>query len=631
MAALSVADHLMAEGDTEGAFAVYDRTLSGGRRLTEDERLHANYRRGLLAARAGRPEQAIADLRDGLRIDPLHSDLLRALSDVFADQGRVAAATQHGIQALLLALEGRARGSLCARLGRLWEDRLRQPEEAGVWYDAAVRAGIEERDVMMRALQHYRRAGEYDRAALIIEHLLARSNAPAELATLWSERARLLQVTDENRAVEAYDMALSYDPGCQAAADGLAELLEKRGEWEQLAEMLEARAEGGKAEERARAHRKLAGLARERFSDQARAERHVRAALAAWPVREDFAQLAELLKGVPSRERDCMEAVAGLVQFGEPCVPLMVELGQRQATQGERRWAWSLLSTLLNASFPDAATKATVLELRKELEKSDFTELLRPDLHERLRPAALAPEVAALFTALDKLVPVRRADVFGRAHRVDGRTALGKTLDAVSSRLGLEGVMLERCEELPTAWRVLDDDVPHVLVRGELFAALPPNETRAFLAMVLELGREGARLLLSRSAGDRKHLVEALRIAVGVDEGADTELSAELRRQASADQAAAWKEIILQHDLTPEGVEERIVPAYLELARRVALIVSGEVRAAARLVTRLDESLPRLPSAGKLSDLSEFFAAARPLRELASFALTPLYGDLIGG
>jgi hypothetical protein len=237
--------------------------------------------------------------------------------------------------------------------------------------------------------------------------------------------------------------------------------------------------------------------------------------------------------------------------------------------------------------------------------------------------------VTALFIGLDKLVPVRRADVFGRAHRVDGRTALGKTLDAVSSRLGLDTVVLERCEELPTAWRVLDDDVPHVLVRGELFAALPPNETRAFLTMVLELAREGARTLFSRSAADRKHLIEAVRIAVGVDQGTDTELSTALRQQASPEQTATWKETLLEHDLSPETVEERIVPAYLELGRRMALTVSGEVRAAARLVTRLDENLPRLPSAGKLSDLSEFFAAARPLRELASFALSPLYGDLI--
>src|SRR5204862_6669602 len=105
-------------------------------------------------------DRATADLREALRIDPLHAGALHALAGVLAARGRVGAAVQHYIQALVVVPEDDRRGHLYARLGRLWEDHLGQPDEAGVCYDLAVAAGVDERDLMLRALHHYRRAGQ---------------------------------------------------------------------------------------------------------------------------------------------------------------------------------------------------------------------------------------------------------------------------------------------------------------------------------------------------------------------------------------------------------------------------------------------------------------------------------------
>ena len=100
---------------------------------------------------------------------------------------------------------------------------------------------------MLRALRHYRRSGRPERALAVIERLLPSTTEPRELAALWTERGGILAATDEDHAIEAYDMALSYDPGNQTSLAGLSQILERRGDWEQLLQIFEARTETRRA------------------------------------------------------------------------------------------------------------------------------------------------------------------------------------------------------------------------------------------------------------------------------------------------------------------------------------------------------------------------------------------------
>ena len=72
-----------------------------------------------------------------------------------------------------------------------------------------------------------------------------------------------------------------------------------------------------------------------------------------------------------------------------------------------------------------------------------------------------------------------------------------------------------------------------------------------------------------------------------------------------------------------ESLVQKLGEAAVETARRVCFLVTGELRMVTRLLTRLDETLPKMPSAGKLEDLSEFYASAPALRSRAAFVLTP--------
>ena len=64
-----------------------------------------------------------------------------------------------------------------------------------------------------------------------------------------------------------------------------------------------------------------------------------------------------------------------------------------------------------------------------------------------------------------------------------------------------------------------------------------------------------------------------------------------------------------------------VPPAATEVALR-------ELRYAAKLLTRLDNTLPKMPSAGKFDDLNEMFAATT-LAKMAGFALTPAAGAFL--
>lgn len=629
-AALSVAQKRLAEGRLPAAFALYDRVLAEAGKLSKEERLSATFQRGTLAARLGRQGQAVADLRDGLRLDPLHPGLLHALADVLAETGRPAAAVQHYAQALLVAAQPRQRGLLYARLARLWDDRLKQPEEAGVCYDLAVRAGIEDPDLMMRALGYYRRSGQHERAAAIIDELLRRTTAPADLAALWTERANLALERDEGQAMEAFDMALSYDPTYQPALDGLLQLLERRGEWAQVIDILEARADSAGPADRAGALRRLAKVAQTHLGDLDKAQGYLRTVLTLAPEPQDYRDLLAMLPDTPENQTSRLEIAAALVSQGEPSMPWIIETGQRSAAAGRRRYSWVVLSPLLTVVYPDQALKALVLGLRKEFEKAELPPLGGRDAHRRVLAAPLSLQLLELLEKLDLEIFAGRRNIepvpSSRATRLDQKTAVGKLFAAMAERLGIEQAQLTRVDELTEPFRLLTDEVPHVLVRSDLLLTLSPGEFQSLFALVLELTRPGVRLFTMGHEDEQRRRAEALLNAAGLIEAADLgSLASELRERLGSEGCAALAEALSGFSLDPAVAAKQLHLAMLGTAWRVALLVSGELRQAARLLTRLDETLPKMPSAGKLEDLSEFFASTPLLRGIAAFAISPTF------
>jgi hypothetical protein len=618
-AALAVGDARLQAGATQEAYAVYSAVLAVDS-LSDDERRRACFRRGVIAQRDGRLDEAITDLRAGLRIAPLDPALLEALADALVAKNRVAAGAQHYLQALVLTSEPRQRGPLYARLGRLWEHQLANADEAGVAYDLAVGSGVDQPDIMLSALQYYRRSGRKDRAAQVIDHLLPRTKAPAELATLWAERGCLLAETEEAKAMEAFDMALSYDPSCRPAVDGLAKLLEQRGEWHQLFDFLEVRIDAGTPEARAQTLRSLAMIANDHLNDPERAQLYLRAAL---DIRPEAGDYDRLLAMVGDDETVRREILAQRLIFSGPWISYLIEYGRQLAAAGQRRWAWCILSPLMNAMINDAALKSLVLDLRKEFDKAENVAALTPELHRRVRDRALPEPLYDVLVELDAAVPLgpRTLEEVGaaRGQRLDPKLALGKTLAAIGERLGLHNVVLTRSDDLPVPYRVLQTETPHIVARTDLFAVMSAQETNALFAFMLEQSRPGARLL---AGPDASQIVRALFAAVEISPS-DDEIAPLVERIVKATnegQRMMWAERL--RGLTgPDG--EHAKEGMMETARRVAVVAAGELRFSAKVFGRLDEAAPKMPTAGRIEDLDTFFGASPPARTAAAFAVMP--------
>ncbi|MEO6952437.1 MAG: hypothetical protein ABI321_11535 [Polyangia bacterium] len=626
-AALRVAGELLEQGRDSLAYTIYDRLLATGAALQPSERLEATFRRGALRSRLGDHLGAIADFRDGLRIEELHPPLLTELAQVLAASGRMASAALHCIQALLLSSDPVRRADLYARLGRLFEGPLLEDEdEAGVAYDRAMFAGSMDPQVMLRALGHYRRKGEIDRALGVIESLLPATRKPEDLAALWAERGRLLADRDTDKAVEAFDMALSYDSSCAPAVAGLAAVLEGRGDWTQLLELLEVRAEQGAPEERADALRGLARIAAGHLDDAKRADGYLRQAIALAPRKEDYESLLATYGDDPLRRGERRDIVAALIAMGGPLMSRVVELGRELVVDGHRQWAWSLLAPLMNTTLSEPTLKSLVLELRKEFEKAETVGRLSPRTHELVRPQDVPQAAFDVLVEVSQLGAVGPTSLEGiTLGKLDGRTAVGKTFLALAERLGIEGAQLFRAQELASPYVILDGPTPQVVLRADLVQLMAPGETNFLFTMVLEEARAGTRLVTSLPHEQRALFLPAMLqvLGLGTAPAAAAELVTKLDALIPADRRLALAARLPEADRSRLGTAvagARFAEGLVETARRVALVAAADLRFAAKVLTRLDDSLPRMPTAGRMEDLDEFFMQTGPVRALVSFA-----------
>jgi hypothetical protein len=384
--------------------------------------------------------------------------------------------------------------------------------------------------------------------------------------------------------------------------------------------------------------RQLAKIAQHQLGDPGRAERYLVEVTRLAPRREDYEALLSIYGDDPQHVEGRRAVLGGLLALGGPYMARLVELSRLLVGQGQRRWAWCLLSPLMSATIPDAQLKALVLELRKEFEKGDHTVALTPDLHEKARHPDVDAKLLAILAEVDAAVPVGPATIedLGATgtSKLDERTAVGKTFAALAQRLGAEGVQLWRAQELSQPWAILDGETPQVVVRAELLQLMSPPETGFLFATLVEMTRPGARLLASLGTApgteDRARVAQAIWAAVGLAE-ADARvqpLAQKIKETVPAARLQAWAQ-----DLAGAGSPaERVAHTWRgveETARRVGLIAAADLRFVARLLTRLDESLPKMPTVGKVEDLEAFFDNAGALHPLIGFAASPGFGQFL--
>ncbi|HEY3356669.1 MAG TPA: hypothetical protein VGQ83_25690 [Polyangia bacterium] len=638
-AALSVAEERAAAGDLQGAFTLYDGALGDAAALSDDEKLHATFQRGLLSRQLGKHEQAIADLRATLRLRPLHAEALTALADELAGEGRVAAAIQHHLQSLLVVDEAEHRGRLYRELGLLWEDQLGNVEEAGVCYDLALLGGIKDRELMLRALAHYRRTGQAERALQVVEGLIPTTDDPRELAELWVARGDTYaeKAESQDTAIEAYDMALSYDPGCRPALDGLARVLEARGDWDQLLQILEARIDSGATDEKADALERMARICAEQLGDPDRAERYLRQLVDLMPSRAVLEQLLGLYGDEPARAADKRVVLGRLCAFGPPWVRRVIDLGKLLLDHAERRWAWCLLSPLVNVSPPPAELKQILMDLRKEFEKADNISALSPQAAAVARHPDDLPEITAVLAELGALVPgfgcATPEDTGGSGiAKIGENTALGKTFEHIRGLLETGDAGLMRAQELPAAIMIINSDPPKAVLRTEFLQLLGNAELAYVFAYVLELMRPGHRVVAAYPEPQWPLVVAGLTAGLGLGDAPPEAqpLCDLIRTQIDGAKRAEWAaRLAALKGVPPQALGARYAFGMAETARRLGTIAAADLRLVIRVFSRIYDEVAKPKTVGHPEEVDDYLTEIPALQRLLAFAASPEFGTIV--
>jgi tetratricopeptide (TPR) repeat protein len=640
-AALARAQAQLSANQLEEAGQLLQEILTHHESDLDDQQTTQAYAcRGMVRRAAGEPEKALDDFRQALRRSPLHCESLIAMGELQAQLGRYAAALEHLIRALMVTEAPRDRAQLNYRIGVLWEDGLDRLEEAGACYELAIAEGLTERDLFHRALRHYKRSGRLDESLDVVEGLLPTAEEPEELATLWTLRGEVLADREdaEDQAIEAFDMALSYDPSRQQARDGLVEVLERIGDWGQLLEVLEATADSGPPEQRALALIRMARLAAEQLGDPYQAEDYLRRSVEVFPTAMALQQMERIVADDPERADEHRDVLGLLVGFGPPWFERCLELGKLLLADEKRR-AWCLLSPLLGVSQIDPDIKAVVQAMRKDYERPP---LLVPHGEQRdllLHPDYHAPLATVLGELAESDAEIGISDVKSvgesAAIGVGANTSLGKTFGALAEAMGLSNAELFRSQSLPEAVCVVRGEKgPQVVVRTDVMQQLVHAEVGFIFSYALELARPENRLLAALPADERAQIVPALWKALGFIDSTPTpaakRLAASIDAAMDDDQRELWLVTLEPYkDEDPQAFGERHVAATWQNAHRSGLLAGADMRQAFRVLARMSSDVPRPKVVARLEDLDDYISCSELLQQVVAFSASPQLGALL--
>jgi tetratricopeptide (TPR) repeat protein len=561
------------------------------------------------------------------------------MGEMLAHSGHTAGAIEHQIRALTTVEEPAERAELYYRLGVLWEDGLGALEEAGVCYELALAEGLEHRDLLHRALRHLQRTGRPDQSLEVVASLLPTAEDSDELATLWLVRGEIHATREgqEEAAVEAFDMALSYDPTRQEARDGLTVVLEKQQDWAQLLQVLEATCDVGTPEQQSAALRRLARISSDELGDPDSAENYLRRSVEVAPSREALEQLEQIYSSDSGKLEQRKEVLGLLAAFGPPWFDRCLELS-RLLLDEEPAWAWCLMSPLLGVSQVDQDVKGAIQGMRKEYERPPILCPSAEDL-ELLRHPDAAPELTAVLAELGehlKGLGISTLDAAGdgNAIPIGETTTMGKAFGAVASAMGLEGVILHRTGTLAESTCVVNSEpTPAVVVRTDVMQQLVHAEVGFLFAFVLELARPGNRVMAALPRDNRDALVPGLWLALGFTDSAGksaTKMADRIRGATDDELRGAWAEKLSGlREKDPVELGRRWWKGTCCTARRAGLLAGADLRQVFRIQSRLEEEVERPRVVARMEELDAYVAESENLVDLVAFAASPAFGKLI--
>ena len=304
----------------------------------------------LLGRSLDRPDEAIADLREALSLEPNQPRALEQLRSLLTSQERW--------EAVLDCVFRQASATVGARRGGLYDEAAAiawehlGPDATLPWLERLRNERPNDREVLDRIADVHRLAGRHEATLHALQTQIALVDDPERLCRLHLERARIFEqhLKLDGRAACALEEARRVAPANPEILSNLGALYEKLGRHREHAAVLERRAANATGDERIALLQQLAGLYGNALAEPKRAA-------------------ARLLTAIT-------EAAEGTTKHGE----LLRELGASlRKSHDPSSWA-SCAEEELKSLDPEAPVfDDRRLELHRELARVYERELGRPD------------------------------------------------------------------------------------------------------------------------------------------------------------------------------------------------------------------------------------------------------------
>ena len=211
---------------------------------------------------------------------------------------------------------------------------------------------------------------------------------------------------------------------------------------------------------------------------------------------------------------------------------------------------------------------------------------------------------------------------------------MGKAFAQVAGTMGLEGCNLFRTTGMDSGVTVVNcAPEPAVVVRTDVMQQLVHAEVGFLFAYVLELSRPENRVMAAMSDEERDMLIPTLwyvlEFSDKLPEGAE-ELVERIGAEVGEELKANWAgELAHLKDRDPVELSRSWWRGTCAMALRAGLLAGADLRQVFRVLSRLDDSVPRPRVVARIEELDQYVDSSRMLRDLVAFAASPSFGKLL--
>jgi len=500
---------LVAEGQHEEALRIFTAIIIHHRdQLTDLEVVETHWQIGEVAEKLQQPDRAIGSFKKALELDGGHEPSRRSLIRLLEAAGDWEGAVEQR-QRLLATLDGRARFEALVAIGEACRDHLQDPYQAIDAWLGASRIDPTDLSVTEALLALYRETRQGQKAADVLEQIIARPEVQADgprAARLHVLLAEILrdEVKDEAGALAQFEKALDLNPRLPKAFAWIEQVLARDKRWTELeqaylrmVQRLPKSAEAAPA--RLALWKTLGDLYRNVLKSDDGARMAYQVVSRADPEDAVAVELyADLSARTPGQEAEAVQAYRQLLKLGAKPQKALAALVSLHATRKQFDRAYSAAQVLVHlagqATPEDVAVVGRLRKFARDQASRPLDEKAWGLLfHERLRgPLA---DIMALLAQHARPMFVQSPKELGlnlKRDEIDVPTSmlfLVNMFKYVARTLGVEPLRLFRREEVPSRLQLVPTDPPGVLVAEELFSDRPKKELWFALGKALSFRR----------------------------------------------------------------------------------------------------------------------------------------------